>query len=131
MSAPGGIEEVVVQRATHNTPDQVRSTRSHSFSCSAIPATPATDPGCWSCSSCPSMRPPDETRRLGYDLNRTETELTGWPNSAPGAVTRARHDPRPRHVPSALHDPGLIDTLLFYTSLLHLVRNGWLRDRLT
>ena len=29
MSAPGGIEEIVVQRATHSTPDQVRSTRSH------------------------------------------------------------------------------------------------------
>lgn len=29
MSEPGGIDEVVVQRATHQTPDQVRSTRSH------------------------------------------------------------------------------------------------------
>ena len=56
------------------------------------------------------------------------TELTGFPQFGawccdPGNDTTLAHA---TFVPSALHDPGLVDTLLFYTWL----RNGWVKDRL-
>lgn len=77
----------------------------------------------------PIVQPAEEIRRLAHGLNRAESlELTGFPLF--GAWCPEPGDDEAlafaTFVPSALAMPGLISTLLFYTSL----RNAWARDRL-
>ena len=77
----------------------------------------------------PLEQPAEEIRRLAHGLNRAEAvELTGFPQFGawccdPGNETTLAHA---AFVPSALYDPGLISTLLFYTAL----RNEWAHQRL-
>lgn len=77
----------------------------------------------------PITQPADEIHRLAHGLNRAEAlELTGFPQF--GAWCRDPSDDTSlvfaTFVPSACFDPGIVNTLLFYTAL----RNEWAKERL-
>jgi hypothetical protein len=93
------------------------------------PRHPAYGSGLLALLRLPITQPADEIHRLAHGLNRAEAlELTGIPQFGawcqdPSADTSLVFA---TFVPSALFDPGIVNTLLFYTAL----RNEWARDRL-